>query len=128
VAATLQQSLLPADPPEIPSWEVAALYRPAQIEQRIDVGGDFYEFYEHEGRWFVIIGDVAGKGVTAASLTALMRHAARVACRSNPSPSAILAELDDELTQQAGDELCTALCMCLHDDHVVISSAGHPRA
>jgi serine phosphatase RsbU (regulator of sigma subunit) len=128
VAATLQQSLLPAEPPEIPTWEVAALYRPAQIEQRIDVGGDFYEFYNHDGRWFVIIGDVAGKGVKAASLTALMRHGARIAFRSNPSPAAILSELDEALAQHAGSELCTALCMCVHDDHLVMSSAGHPPA
>jgi PAS domain S-box-containing protein len=128
VAATLQQSLRPNDPPTIPGWEVASLYRPAEIEQRIDVGGDFYEFFESDGTWFLIFGDMTGKGITAASLTALMRHGARVACRADPAPSAILASLDEVLAQQAGDAMCTALCLCLHDDHIVISSAGHPPA
>jgi len=126
VASTLQQSLRPDEPPAIPGWEIAALYRPAAIEQRIDVGGDFYEFFECDGRWFVIFGDVTGKGVQAASLTAMMRYGARVACRADPVPSAILASLDEVLGSQAGDALCTALCLCLHSDRVVVSSAGHP--
>jgi PAS domain S-box-containing protein len=126
VASTLQQSLRPHDPPEIKGWEVAALYRPAALEQRIDVGGDFYEFFQCDGSWFVIFGDVAGKGIEAASMTAMMRYGARVACRANAAPSAILASLDEVLAAQAGDALCTAMCLCLHPDRVVISSAGHP--
>ncbi len=128
VASTLQQSLRPDDPPEIPGWEVAAMYRPAAIEQRIDVGGDFYEFFEQDGRWFVIFGDVAGKGIQAASTTAMMRYGARVACRADAAPSAILARLDEVLAARSGDALCTAMCLCLHQDWIVISSAGHPPA
>ena len=128
VAETLQQSLLPDELPEIPGWEAASLYRPAQIDQRIDVGGDFYEFFEHDGTWFAIVGDVTGKGVTAASMTALMRHGARVASRLEPHPSAILSRLDEALKLSSRQSLCTALCLSLHDDHVVISSAGHPPA
>jgi serine phosphatase RsbU (regulator of sigma subunit) len=128
VAETLQQSLLPDEVPEIPGWEAASLYRPAQAEQRIDVGGDFYEFFEHDGTWFAIVGDVTGKGVTAASMTALMRHGARVASRLEPHPSAILSRLDEALKLSSRQSLCTALCLSLHDDHVVISSAGHPPA
>ena len=128
VAQTLQQALLPSALPAVPGWEVAALYQPTQTDLRIDVGGDFYELFEHDGTWFVILGDVVGKGVTAASVTALMRHGARVACRTEPSPAAILARLDEALAQQPGGSMATAICMCLHDDHVVMSSAGHPAA
>jgi PAS domain S-box-containing protein len=128
IAETLQRSLLPNELPEIDGWEVAALYRPTKTEQRIDVGGDFYELFEYEGSWFAIIGDVTGKGVEAASLTALMRHGARVASRSEPEPAAILNRLDDALRHQAGGALCSALCARLHPDHLVISSGGHPQA
>ncbi len=128
VAETLQQALLPAALPVVPGWELAALYRPTETELRIDVGGDFYELFEHDGTWFVILGDVAGKGVRAASVTALMRHGARVASRTEPSPAAILARLDEALAQQPGGAMATAICMCLHEDHVVMSSAGHPAA
>jgi serine phosphatase RsbU (regulator of sigma subunit) len=128
VAITLQGVLLPRELPEIPGWELASLYRPAETELRIDVGGDFYEFFEHGGTWFGVFGDVTGKGVQAASLTALMRTGARVACRIEAQPAAILARLDEAMAQESGKALCTALCMCLHADHMVISSAGHPPA
>jgi PAS domain S-box-containing protein len=128
VATTLQSFLLPRELPEIPGWELASLYRPTETDLRIDVGGDFYEFLEHEGTWFGVFGDVTGKGVQAAALTTLMRTGARVACRVEPQPAAILARLDEALAHETGTALCTALCMCLHRDHMVISSAGHPQA
>src|SRR6201999_3431948 len=86
IAETLQTGLLPAELPTIPGWEIASLYRPAATEFRVDVGGDFYEIFEQDGAWVVIMGDVTGKGVTAASVTALMRHGARVAGRTEPDP------------------------------------------
>jgi len=128
IATTLQSVLLPRELPEIPGWELASLYRPAETDLRIDVGGDFYEFVEHEGTWFGVFGDVTGKGIQAAALTTLMRAGTRVACRIDPQPAAILARLDEALAQESGNALCTALCMCLHRDHMVISSAGHPQA
>ena len=128
VAETLQSALVPAEPPDVNGWEIASLYRPIETELRIDVGGDFYEFFEHDGVSFVILGDVAGKGVTVASVTALLRHGARVASRAEPSPATILTRLDEALAEQPGRPLATAVCMCLHPDHVVISSAGHHPA
>ena len=74
VAETLQRALLPATLPAVEHWEIASLYRPTETDLRIDVGGDFYEVFDREGTWFVILGDVTGKGVTAATVTALLRH------------------------------------------------------
>ena len=132
IAETVQRSLLPQALPAIPGWEVASLYKPAETELRVDVGGDFFEFFEHEGTWFAIFGDVGGKGVSAASITALMRHGARVACRSEPQPAAILGRLDEALAQQPGDTLCTALCLCLHRgshrDQLGGAPPSHPRS
>ncbi len=128
VAETLQRALLPAPLPDIPGWEIAALYHPTETELRIDVGGDFYEVFEHDGTWFAILGDIAGKGVTSASVTALMRHGARVASRTQPDPAAILARLDEALAQQPDHAMATAICLCIHEGRVVMSSAGHPPA
>ncbi len=128
VAETLQQGLLPGPVPDIPGWEIATLYRPTETELRVDVGGDFYELIEHEGGWFVIVGDVTGKGVGAASVTALMRHGARVACRAEPSPAAILDRLDEALAQQPTRAMATAICLKLDGQRVTVSSAGHPPA
>jgi PAS domain S-box-containing protein len=128
VSRTLQQSLRPGQPPPIPGWEIASLYRPAQTDLRVDVGGDFYEFFPYDGTWFVIIGDVTGKGVGAAATTALMRHGARFVGRTEPHPSRILARLDEALAQQGESAMCTALCVAIAGDELIMSAGGHPPA
>jgi phosphoserine phosphatase RsbU/P len=128
VAEILQRSLLPDELPEVPGWELASLYRPAGSDRSIDVGGDFYEFFATEAGWSCLVGDVTGKGVTAAALTAVMRHGARFAGRFEPDPAAILGRLDEELRHHTGGELCSALCMNLRAGGITVSSAGHPPA
>jgi PAS domain S-box-containing protein len=129
VAETLQNSLLPSELPEVPGWEIAALYRPAETEERIDVGGDFYEVFEAQGTSaLALIGDVTGHGVAAATVTSLMRHGARFASRLEPDPVAILRRLDEELRRGPGSAMCTALCAALRDGSLVMCSAGHPPA
>lgn len=126
IARTLQRSLLPETVPEIDGWEIATLYRAADADDEVEVGGDFYDFLPVDGGWIVLIGDVTGKGVEAASMTSLVRHGARFLSRYEHSPSRILAGLGDALRERPGLWLCTALCVRLESDHVVISSAGHP--
>jgi serine phosphatase RsbU (regulator of sigma subunit) len=128
VASTLQRDLLPEELPDVPGWEIASLYRPAGADMRVDVGGDFYEVFESEQEWFALIGDVTGKGVHAAAMTALVRHAARFATRLEPQPAAILSRVNEFLRQRSGDSLCTVLCARLCSEHAVLSSAGHPQA
>jgi serine phosphatase RsbU (regulator of sigma subunit) len=128
VAQTLQQSLRPRDLPDVPGWEIAALYRPAGSEPRIEIGGDFYEVFSSGTSSFALIGDVTGHGVAAATLTSLMRYGARFASRLEPQPAAILRRLDEELRRQPGGVLCTALCARLQPRRLVVCSAGHPPA
>lgn len=128
VSATLQQSLRPHEPPDIPGWEIAALYRPAGESQRIEVGGDFYEVFATETAALAVIGDVTGHGVTAATTTALLRHGARFASRLEPYPAAILHRIDEELRQGGTATLATALCARITPGRLTLSSAGHPPA
>jgi len=128
IAETLQTSLLPTPLPQVPGWDLASLYKPAATEFRVDVGGDFYEVFDVDGEWFAILGDVTGKGVSAASVTALMRHGARVAAQAEPEPAAILSRLDQVLAEQPKRAMATALCVHIHPDRLLISSAGHPPA
>jgi anti-anti-sigma factor len=125
IAETLQRSLLPDAAPSVNGWEIATLYRPAGAAQ-VEVGGDFYDFVATPDGWVVIIGDVAGKGVRAAAMAGLVRHGARFVSQSESGPAAILARLDDALRQQPTVSLCSALCMSVRRDHLLVSSAGHP--
>jgi GAF domain-containing protein/anti-sigma regulatory factor (Ser/Thr protein kinase) len=107
IARTLQNSLLPPQPPTIPGLEVAVRYRP--VGRRTEVGGDFYDVFRiAPGRWGVVIGDVSGKGIAAASLTALARYTVRAAAKREPSPAEVLAFLNEAVLEaQDDDRFCT---------------------
>jgi PAS domain S-box-containing protein len=126
-AGTLQKSLLPDLVPGIDGWSVATLYRAARDAEEVEVGGDFYDFYESDG-WLVLLGDVTGKGIEAAALTSLVRHGARFLSRYERDPGRILGGLNAALGEQPGLLLCTALCVRLHASRAIIASAGHPSA
>ncbi len=128
VAETLQRSLLPEPLPEMPGWECASLYRPVSSELRIDIGGDFFEVFREGDMGFAIVGDVEGQGVTAATMTTLMRYGARFAARFEPEPAAILKHLDEVLRHHRREATCTAMCARIEVDRMVVGSAGHPPA
>jgi anti-anti-sigma factor len=125
IAGTLQRSLLPDAAPSVTGWEIATLYRPAGAAE-VEVGGDFYDFFATPDGWIVMIGDVAGKGVRAAAMAGLVRHGARFVSQGESRPAAILARLDDALRQQPTASLCSALCITVRTNHLLVSSAGHP--
>ncbi len=124
IARTLQQSLLPEQLPPIPGYEVASIYLPA-VETSM-VGGDFYDVWEVRGSWMIVIGDVTGKGIEAAALTALVRHTLRTASEFLSSPAELLAFVDATLKKRATLSVCTALCMRLEGDSVTLAVGGHP--
>jgi serine phosphatase RsbU (regulator of sigma subunit) len=124
IAHTLQQSLLPEELPAIPGYELASVYMPA-LESN-EVGGDFYDVWEADGGWMVAIGDVTGKGVEAAALTSLVRHTLRATSEFETSPANLLARLDAVLKKQRDRSICTALCLRLDQDGVVLAVGGHP--
>ena len=76
IAETLQRSLLPERLPQLPGLGVAARYEPAAAEA--EVGGDWYDVIPIQGgRVGLVMGDVAGKGLGAASMVGRLRSALR---------------------------------------------------
>jgi serine phosphatase RsbU (regulator of sigma subunit) len=124
VARTLQSSLLPEALPRVPGWEIAALYRPAGHES--ELGGDFYDFWEVGGDWLMMIGDVTGKGVGAATVTSLVRHTAWAAADFDSRPAQILARIDAALKRRPSLSVCTALCVRISMGRGTLASGGHP--
>ena len=99
IAMTLQASLLPPGLPEIPGVEIAARYRAAGAAS--EVGGDFYDvFGVGEGAWALAMGDISGKGIEAASLTALARYTVRAAAREHRKPREILLQLNEAVIDE----------------------------
>lgn len=106
VAHTLQQSLLPPVLPIVSGIGFAAEYVPTGDDA--EVGGDFYDVVPlPNDRWLVVVGDVSGKGVQAATVTGLVRDVIRVLVRDGrPLPEA-LARLNDTLVERGGGRYCT---------------------
>jgi PAS domain S-box-containing protein len=130
VAETLQRSLLPPDFPPIAGLELGARYQPAS--EGTSVGGDFYDVFEIDpGHWAAVIGDVVGKGPTAAAMMGLARYTIRTAAMGETRPSRILATLNEAILRQTSDQrFCTACCLRIllgdQGTRVTVSSGGHP--
>jgi phosphoserine phosphatase RsbU/P len=129
LARTLQQTLIPPAPLNIPGLDVAAAYRPAGTGE--EVGGDFYDVFELGlGDCMVVIGDVRGKGVDAAVITAQARYTIRAAAVRHPLPSDVLHALNAELLQPATERFCTVALIRLRCRGGVwtatVASGGHP--
>jgi sigma-B regulation protein RsbU (phosphoserine phosphatase) len=129
LARTLQQTLIPPMPPDIPGLDVAAAYRPAGDGQ--EVGGDFYDVFEvGPDDWVVAIGDVCGKGVDAAVVTALVRYTIRAAAVRLAKPGETLAVVNDVLLHHRTERFCTVMLLrlCREDGGWTahIGSGGHP--
>lgn len=128
LASTLQASFLPPAIVSPPGLDVGGAYRPAGDGS--EVGGDFYDVFETgRGTWAVVLGDVCGKGVSAAVVTALARYTVRAEALRTPYPSAVLAGLHDALVRYHPEQFCTALFLAI--DHTAegislnVASGGH---
>jgi len=128
IARTLQRALLPPALPEIPGFALATLYRPAGRENW--VGGDFYDAFAVKGGWMVVVGDVAGRGAPAASLTAYSRHVLRTAAQLHDDPLDGVRFLNQQLYDRPGPALCTLCCVYLRERgaqaEATVICAGHP--
>jgi PAS domain S-box-containing protein len=130
VARSLQQGLLPTEIPHIPGLALAARYRAAG--EGNEVGGDFYDVFEvREGVWGVAVGDVCGKGPTAAALTGVVRHTMRAAALRDDRPSAVLALVNQAILRASPeDRFCTLAFGRIHRSgdgvEVRLSLGGHP--
>jgi hypothetical protein len=122
-AREVQQRLVPVSVPSIPGFHLRAAYLPAQ-----QVGGDFYQIFpQTDGSSLIVLGDVSGKGLTAAMKGVLALGAVRALAESNPSPAQLLTSLNREMVKAADGGFITCLCAQIFPDgRAILSSAGHP--
>jgi PAS domain S-box-containing protein len=130
-ARLLQRNLLPAVLPRIPGAEVATRYRAASEDA--EVGGDFFDaFLLPDERAAVVVGDVSGKGLTAATVTSASRYTARAAAMMDPTPAAVLRMVNQALLDQVTDErFCTVVMATLRRAaggglDLCLCTGGHP--
>lgn len=76
IAREVQERLFPHHPPAVEGLNYCGRCRPAQ-----SIGGDYYDFFlTTEGRLIVALGDICGKGVSAALLMASLQASLRGLC------------------------------------------------
>jgi anti-sigma regulatory factor (Ser/Thr protein kinase)/GAF domain-containing protein len=124
VAVSLQRSLLAQELPAIDGLELLARYQAGSAG--MEVGGDWYDVVRRsDGIVHISVGDVAGRGITAAVLMGQMRHAFRAYAYDHSSPAELLRRMRRHVT---GDEMATAVCLTIdpYTHTLTYASAGHP--
>ena len=119
-AREIQQYLIPENLPPTPGLAIQSAYRPAR-----EVGGDFFQVLPdpRDGSTLIVVGDVAGKGLQAGMLAALIVGAIRTAFKFTSDPARILALLNERL-QNRGLVTCLAIRIDA-DGHTEMANAGH---
>jgi serine phosphatase RsbU (regulator of sigma subunit)/PAS domain-containing protein len=132
IAQMLQRALLPEKPFIGRGYEVAAEYIPAFVGQ--EVGGDFYDIFITEDEQIgILIGDVSGKGIDAASLAASTRSTVRAFAYDMSDAGAALTHTNavlcaQQTTRDVSQPFVTIFLAILNPEtgHIHYASAGHP--
>ncbi len=90
LSTKVQRALLPQQVPEIPGLEMAAFSRPADI-----VGGDYFDFLRFwDGAHGLVIGDVAGHGMSTSLLMASLQATLRTLAPDYGAPAEVVRRLN----------------------------------
>jgi PAS domain S-box-containing protein len=123
-AETLQRSLLPDKLPVVPGLELDARYLP--VTRNMEIGGDWYDVFRlPDGRLAVTVGDVMGKGLTAAAGMGRVRNALRALALTDPRPAAVLAGLDRLFSATELEEQVTTVSYLVIDPETGEGQAGN---
>jgi hypothetical protein len=125
IAQSLQQALLPDELPKIDGLRLAGLYDAGA--PGIDVGGDWYDMIRLSSRrLLLVVGDVSGRGIRAATAMASVRSAIQYAAQVDP-PEDFLPTLSSLRSLREQGQLATVLCVLidLQEMRMQVTSAGH---
>jgi hypothetical protein len=124
IARALTLGFVPESLPELPDYEVGLLYEPAAKEP---TGGDLYGAWRlPDGALAVLIGDVTGKGVETAALSAMVRFFIEARSWDSPSPSVVLTHANTMLRSRLPrDTFVTAFLGLIASGRLRYCNAGH---
>lgn len=123
----MQLGLLPASPPTLRGWRIAARSLLAS-----EAGGDLYDFVtDADGSFWLAAGDVAGHGYSCAITGAMTKAGLAALIEPGRGPAEVLERLDRVLRRAAGNgpRAFTSLCLARLDPatgELRLANAGHP--
>ena len=130
IAVELQRGLVPKSLPEVNGIDLAASYEVAGLGAQ--VGGDWYDAFEMpDGRLGIVVGDVTGRGIRAASAMGQLRTLTRafaLAQGGHRTPGEALTLLNRHQLEGGDENLFTIVYAILDPERGTISwaSGGHP--
>jgi hypothetical protein len=121
-AREIQRLMVPEKLPPTPGYAIESIYRPAA-----QVGGDFFQVIPlGGGQTLVVVGDVSGKGLSAAMIVSMLIGMLHTISRISEDPAQILAELNNRLFERKHGGFVTCLAARLDPSGcVVLANAGH---
>jgi GAF domain-containing protein len=124
IARSLTLGFVPESLPQVPGWETGLLYAPALGEP---TGGDLYGVWQlPNGEVAALVGDVAGKGVETAALSAMVRFFIEARSWDADSPARVLEQTNAMLAGRLpSDTFVTAFLAVLNERSMRWASAGH---
>jgi phosphoserine phosphatase RsbU/P len=123
-AKQVQLQFLPQRRPELPGYQFFDYYQPAD-----EVGGDYFGYIPlPDGRLALAIGDVAGKGVSAALLMAHFCSEVRYCLTTAPTPAKAVEQLNQDLSSEMLNYHFVTFAVCVLDPKthkLTVVNAGH---
>jgi serine phosphatase RsbU (regulator of sigma subunit)/anti-sigma regulatory factor (Ser/Thr protein kinase) len=127
VAAEIQESMLPLTFPAFTQhveFQVHARLIPAK-----EIGGDFFEHgFVDDDHFFVVVGDVSGKGVPAALFMAAIKTLIRSGALQGEPPDELLTRINGELARENSEMMFATVwigVLDLRDGTIIYTNAGH---
>jgi len=124
VAREMQQALLPKAAPDVPGYHFFQHY-----EAAYQVGGDYYDYVLlPEDRFAAVVGDVAGKGVSAAILMAKLSSDVRFWLAREADPAVALAKINTAFSRHGWDDRFVTMVVAVVDPQaceLTLVNAGH---
>jgi serine phosphatase RsbU (regulator of sigma subunit) len=124
LAHKVQRGLLPAEPPQLGGYCFFDFYEPAN-----QVGGDYYDYVELPGdRIAVVLGDVSGKGVSAALLMAKLSGEVRFCLASEHDPALAMNRINATFSRSGWQDRFVTFVLAVLDcskHEITIVNAGH---
>jgi serine phosphatase RsbU (regulator of sigma subunit) len=124
IARSVQQRFLPQSVPQFPHLDIACICRPA-----MEVGGDYYDFIRDGNRSLgILIGDVSGKGVSAAFYMTMVKGIIKTLARSTLAPKKMLTEMNTIFYENVPREVFISIVYGLFDlekKTLTFARAGH---
>lgn len=124
VAREMQRRLIPAEIPKVEGLDISAVFIPA-----FEVGGDYYDFFEmNKNRFGFVVGDVSGKGISAAFIMAELRGVFESLSRLMDDPKEILINANDILRKSLESSSFVTVVFGIYDrkdSKAFLVRAGH---